>query len=89
MNYLAFPVGSAGPGATVEVTLSGAESDVFLVDSANLAKMKRGQSFHYTGGHYRQSPVRLRVPSLAAWTAVVIPTGGRVQASVRLVSQAS
>lgn len=86
MNYLSFPVGPAGPGAVVEVTLSGCESDVFLVDDLNLAKMKHAQSFRYTGGHYNRSPVRLAVPTEANWTAVVIPTGGQVRASVRRVA---
>ena len=85
MRYLAFPVGAVGPPAVVEVTLSGSESDVFLVDSLNLSKMKRGESFRYTGGHYRQSPVRLAVPSNGHWTAVVIPAG-QVSASARLVA---
>lgn len=86
MNYLTFPVGIAGPGAVVEVTLSGVESDVFLVDSVNLTRLKSGQRFNYTGGHYRQSPVRLGVPARANWTVVVIPNGGTVHASARLVA---
>lgn len=86
MNYLSFPVGLAEPGSVVQVTLSGCESDVFLVDEFNLSKMKRGQDFQYVGGHYNRSPVQLTVPSQANWTAVVIPTGGRVNASARLVA---
>lgn len=86
INYLSFPVGQASAGAVVEVALSGCESDVFLVDDFNLAKFKRGQSFCYAGGHYNRSPVRLAVPSAGHWTAVVIPMGGRVSASARLVA---
>jgi len=86
INYLSFPVGQARAGAVVEVALSGCESDVFLVDDFNLAKFQRRQSFRYTGGHYNRSPVRLAVPSSGRWTAVVIPTGGRVDATARLVA---
>jgi hypothetical protein len=81
MNYLKFP-GPSGARA-VEVALSGVESDVFVIDDANLSSFERGSTFRYTGGHYRQSPVRLPVPSSGHSTVVVIPTGGRVQAHVR------
>jgi hypothetical protein len=84
MTFLEFDVGSAGPGTTVEVTLSGSESDVFLVDSANLSNFKSGRDFRYTGGHYRKSPVRLAVPSRGNWHAVIVPSG-RVRASVRVL----
>lgn len=84
MNYLKFPLGTVGPGTVVEVTLSGVESDVFLVDTANLAVLQRGGQFRYTGGHYKSSPVRLGVSHHADWTAVVVPgAGGTVRASVR------
>lgn len=85
MNYLSFPLGRVALGSVVEVTLSGSESDVFLVDSLNLAKFKRGQSFQYVGGHYKRSPVRLAAPSPGDWTAVVVPSG-RATASARLIA---
>lgn len=85
MDYLNFPLGRVGRGSVVEVTLRGSESDVFLVDSANLGRFQRGEQFQYVGGHYTQSPVRLGVPSLGDWTAVVIPSG-QVSASARLIA---
>jgi len=88
MSYLSYPIGQAGPSTVVEVTLRGVESDVYLVDSSNFAAMQRGSSFNYTGGHYNASPIRLRVPHLGNWTAVVMPTGGSVQASVRTIQAA-
>jgi Domain of unknown function (DUF1883) len=84
MSYLKFPV----PGASVvEAVLEGVESDVFLVDGANLSSFERGTQFRYTGGHYQRSPVRLAVPSGSGWTVVVIPgAGGTVRASVRVLA---
>jgi len=84
MEYIKFPLGRLAIGATVVVELRGVESDVFLVDDSNLHKLGRGDlsQLQGVGGHYKQSPVRLQVPSSGSWTAVVIPIGGRVEASV-------
>jgi hypothetical protein len=84
MRYLHFDVGDQQTGAVVEASIRGSESDVFLVDSSNFQRFKRGDNFEYFGGHYDRSPVRLPVPHSGHWTAVVIPTGGRVQASVQV-----
>jgi hypothetical protein len=84
VNYLKFPLNHQSVGTTVEVTLSGVESDVFIVDNANLAAFERGAQFRYVGGHYRQSPVYLGIPSTGTWTVVVIPgIGGSIRATVR------
>lgn len=85
MNFLKFALNHQNAGAFVEVTLSGVESDVFLVDDSNLASFERGGQYKYFGGHYNASPVILRVPSSGNWTVVVIPLGGRVEASARIV----
>lgn len=84
MEYIKFPLGRMTVGTTVVVELRGVESDVFLVDDLNLHKLGRGDlsQLQGVGGHYKQSPVRLQVPSSGPWTAVVIPIGGRVEASV-------
>ena len=87
MNYLTFPVGHCRQGTTVEVTLQGSESDVFLVDAMNLSAFQRGGNFQYWGGHYRSSPVRLAVPHFGSWTVVVIPSG-YVEAAVRVFAAA-
>ena len=87
MNFLKFSLGYLSGGALVVTTLDGVESDVFLVDPSNLLDFERGRSFSYTGGHYKSSPVRLRVPTAGQWTAVVVPgVGGQVQASVEVVA---
>lgn len=85
VNYVKFPLHQQNGGNLVEVTLSGVESDVMLVDQANLASFERGREFRYTGGHYKRSLVRLRTPASGDWTVVVIPgSGGSVRASVRV-----
>lgn len=89
MNFLKFALHHQTAGAVVEVALSGVESDVFLVDEINLRQFERGGGFSYTGGHYKGSPVRLRVPSSGSWTAVVVPSpGGTVRAQARVTSAA-
>lgn len=86
MNYLKYPLGVQQAGSLVEATLKGVESDVFLVDDQNLAVFQQGGRFRYVGGHYKQSPVRLRIPSATSWTLIVIPgLGGKVSASVRVI----
>lgn len=90
MNYRKWSLGYLSATAVVEVSLRGVESDVFLVDDANLRKFERGEGgFSYCGGHYRQSPVRLSPPSGGSWNAVVVPKGGRVEASVRVLVPSS
>lgn len=86
MNYLKFPLGVQQASSLVEVTLKGVESDVFLVDDQNLTIFEQAGRFRYVGGHYKQSPVRLRIPSATSWTLIVIPgTGGEVSASVKVI----
>ena len=58
----------------------------FLVDSLNLSRFERSDSFRYHGGHFKQSPAELRVPSAGNWSLVIIPgNGGAVRASVEVV----
>lgn len=87
MQFLKFPLGHLGNGAVVEVVLRGVESDVYLADDSNLRKLEQGDlnGFRGYGGRYKQSPACLRAPSSGTWTAVVIPIGGRVEASVRVI----
>ena len=87
MNYLTFPIGHCGRGTSLEVSLRGSESDVFLVDAVNLGEFQRGGSVRYWGGHYCSSPVRLTVPHSADWTVVVVPSG-YVEAAVRVFAAA-
>ena len=87
MNFIKFPLGQQDAGRIVEVTLAGVESDVFLVDPQNFSAMQSGRQFSYHGGHYKQSPVRLRIPHPGDWIAVVVPgPGGKVNASARVLA---
>jgi Domain of unknown function (DUF1883) len=89
VRFLKFSLGHQASGAVVEIVLRGVASDVFLVDDLNLQKLERDDQFTYYGGHCERSPVRLRVPSTGMWTAVVIPIGGYVEASVRVFPSAA
>jgi hypothetical protein len=89
MGYLKFPLNYQSAGVTVEVTISGVESDVLLMDSSNLSSFERGGRVNYYGGHYKSSPVRLTVPTSGTWTVVVVPSpGGTVHAAVRTIAAA-
>jgi len=85
MNFLKFDLGQQNAGATAVVSLSGVESDVFLVDPMNLGSFERGQRFNYFGGHYKVRQVRLSVPTSGHWYVVVAPSGGPVSASVEVI----
>lgn len=86
MNFLKFPLNHQDAGSVVEVTMSGVESDVMLLDPTNFSSFQRGRNFRYTGGHYKASPIRLAVPSSGSWTAVVVPgQRGTVRATVRVL----
>lgn len=90
MEYLKFSLGLLRSGSLVQVSLRGVESDVFLADDSNVRKLEHGDvtGFRGHGGLYDQSPVRLDVPSSGAWNIVVIPAGGRVEASVSVLKAA-
>jgi hypothetical protein len=85
MNFLKFDLGQQNAGAMAIATLSGVESDVFIVDSLNLTNFEQGRSYNYHGGHYNQSPIRLQVPSSGHWYLVVVPIGGSVRAEVEVL----
>jgi hypothetical protein len=85
--YGIFSLGYQRQGCVVEVCLSGVESDVFLVDSPNLAALDRGMQFRYYGGHYKASPACLAIPTSGTWAIVVVPgVGGTVQATVKMLT---
>jgi hypothetical protein len=88
MKYLKYSLGTVDRGSVVEVTLSGTEANVQLVDSSNLSSYHRGDSFSYYGGHYTRSPARITVPRTGTWYVVVDlgGFGGSVNASVKVLS---
>lgn len=86
MKFLKYEL-SASEGDVVVVELDHA-ANVQLLDVANFSRYRRGQSYRYVGGFYRQSPVRLSVPSDGHWYVVIDLGGhrGTVRASVGLVT---
>ena len=86
MKFLKFAFNYRKSGTVVKVNMTGTASDVFLVDSTNLAMFERGGRFTYYGGHYEITPALLQVPSVGVWTAVVVPPPGRtVRAAVEVL----
>ncbi len=59
MSFVHHDLGSLSGGEIVEVTLSGTEANVCLMDDSNFRSYRAGQSFRHFGGHYKRSPVRL------------------------------
>ena len=88
MKYLERDLGVCKAGQVVKVILKGTEANVQLVDAANLSNYKARRSFKYVGGHYKVSPVILRIPRTAHWYAVIDLGGGvgQVKASVHLIN---
>lgn len=88
MQFNYWDLGSLHAGAVVEIELTGTEANVRLMDSANYSSYKSGLRHRYYGGHYRQSPVRIRVPSAGHWFVAIDYGGfaGRGTASVRVLS---
>ncbi len=89
MNYWTSDLGVLSAGAVVEVALTGNAANVMLLDSSNLASYKSGRSFHYVGGHFKRSPIRLTAPSSGHWHVLIDYGGvaGNGTASVRLLTR--
>lgn len=86
MRFLHYDLNQLSGGEIVTVNLSGVESDVMLMSPGDFRSFQVGAGFSYHGGHARQSPVRLAVPSAGSWHVVVVPgRGGQVSASVSVV----
>jgi Domain of unknown function (DUF1883) len=91
LEFLSWTLNHERAGTIVEFTLQGASSDVMLLDAANLASLQRGDMANLSGvgGHFTSSPVRLQIPTSGFWTAVVIPIGGEVTASIEVFRQSA
>ncbi|MGC4018914.1 MAG: DUF1883 domain-containing protein [Muricomes sp.] len=68
------PYADSNGHLSVEVSLKNA-ADVFLVDSSNYQKYKSGRKFHYYGGHYTSTPVRISVSGSGRWYLIVRGSG--------------
>ena len=88
MNFQQYDLGYQQRGNVAEVTLSGTEANVQLLDNTNLQNYKAGRKHTYYGGHYKSSPACITVPHAGTWHVVVDLGGytGQVRASVRVIS---
>ena len=88
MKYVHEDFGHLRGGEVVEVSLNGSPANVQLVDTVNLERYRREELFHYVGGFYSESPVRLTVPRAGRWHLVIDLGGtrGEVRAVVRLLT---
>ena len=86
MNYLHNEL-QLDAGDVVEVTLDHA-ANVQLLDTANFEQYKQGKPYHYFGGYYKETPVRIAVPHAGRWHVVVDLGGGAgtVRASLQVLS---
>ena len=91
MNFTHFDLGNLNKGRIVEVHLTGNAANVYLVDSANLAKYKRSMEFQAVGGHMRSTPIRVQTSHTAHWHVIVdLPAGtGQVKSSYRVLNSTS
>lgn len=61
MQFIKHDLGQLSGGEIAEVTIAN-PANVRLLDSMNLRLYRYGHRFMYTGGHYKQSPVRFDIP---------------------------
>lgn len=87
MNFTHYDLGSLRGGETVEVTLSGTEANVRLMDDSNFRSFRAGRNHRYFGGHAKRSPVRIAVPSSGHWHVTVDlgGFGGNVKSGIRVI----
>lgn len=90
MDFIHSDIGQLGPGDVAVVTL-GTAANVRLLDNTNFHNYQAGRSYRgYHMGLYRQSPVRLPIPSVGHWHVVVDLGGyaGTVRAGIRVLKAA-
>jgi hypothetical protein len=87
VNFTYYDIGNLRGGETVEVTLSGTEANVCLMDSSNFSSYRAGHRHTYYGGHATRSPVRIAVPRSGHWYVTIDLGGhsGRVRSGVRVL----
>jgi uncharacterized protein DUF1883 len=86
MQYIHNDLGFLNGGDVVEVTLS-SQANVKLMDGSNFANYRQGGQHRFFGGHAKQSPIRLQVPSAGHWHVAVDLGGysGNVRTGVRVL----
>lgn len=84
-----YDLGHVIKGSTVVVSL-GSQANVRLMSASDYRSFKSGGRYRMYGGSYRQTPVRLTVPSSGRWMVVVDLGGlaGKVRSGVNVVPPA-
>lgn len=83
-------LGQRARGEIVEITLSGNQANVRLMDSTNFSNFRNGRKHAFHGGRATRSPVRLQIPRSGHWHVVVdmIGLGGQARSSARMIPRA-
>jgi hypothetical protein len=86
MDFVHYDLGNLRAGQTIEVQLDLA-ANVHLLDPTNFNLYRAGQPFRFFGGHVRQSPYRLSVPSGGHWHLAIDLGGnpGSINTAVRVI----
>lgn len=64
------------------------QSNVVLLDPGDFQNFKAGRGFHYHGGQYDESPVRIVVPSTGRWYVVIYGWGsGTLRYSINILTR--
>ena len=86
MQFIKHDLGEMFGGEIVEVSLTSA-AYVRLMDSANFRYYRSGRRHNSHGGHYKSSPVKLKIPYPGHWIAVDLAGyAGEVVSSARILS---
>ncbi|MCY3832239.1 MAG: DUF1883 domain-containing protein [Chloroflexi bacterium] len=90
MQFIKHDLGQMSGGEIVEVSLTGA-AYVRLMGSANFRFYRSGRRHKSHGGHFKTSPVRLKIPYPGHWLVAVDLAGyaGEVGSSARVLSGAA
>ena len=87
MNFMHHDLGYQRGGEIVQVTLEGNAANVLLLDNSNFSSYKAGRQYRHYGGHAKESPVRLKIPSAGHWHVAVDLGGyaGQVRSSAQVL----
>lgn len=67
MKRQAHDLGFLKSGQVIQVAVTGTAINLVLLDSANKVNYLKLKPYRYLGGHFKQSPARIVVPSDGHW----------------------
>lgn len=87
MQFIHHELGHRTAGEIVEISLSGNQANVRLMDSSNFSNYRNGRQHRCIGGRAQRSPVRLQIPSTGHWHVAVDMVGlsGSVRSGARVL----